>query len=73
MSNREIEEKDWENLRIQLKVLVDVYCEMNDDIYKIKDLLKKLVKYVKNLEKDPNGRKGYLPKKKKTEDTSSAP
>lgn len=38
----EISNEDWNNLRCQLKVLVDIYCELNDDIFKIKQLLKKI-------------------------------
>lgn len=37
-------EEDWQNLRMQLKVLVDIYCELNGDVYKIKELLKKITK-----------------------------
>lgn len=60
--SRKMNDEDWQNLRLQLKALVDVYCEMNDDIYKIKDLLKKIVKYIKTSEKKVLGRKLYLPK-----------
>lgn len=42
----ELTEKDWQNLRMQLKTLVDIYCDLNDDVYKIKDLLKKIVKHL---------------------------
>ncbi len=55
-------EQDWENLRLQLKTLVDVYCDVNNDIFAIKQLMKKLVKYVKE-SKDLEGRKRTLPKK----------
>lgn len=37
-------EKDWENLRSQLRVLVDIYCDANEEILKIKMLLKRIVK-----------------------------
>ena len=56
-------EQDWQNLRLQLKTLVDVYCDVNNDIFAIKELMKKLVKYVKE-SKENVGRKQFLPKKK---------
>lgn len=39
-------EEDWQNLRLQLKTLVDIYCEMNDDILKIKTSIKSIVKHL---------------------------
>lgn len=39
-----ISEQDWENLRLQLKTLVDIYCDLNEDTYQIKHLMKKVVK-----------------------------
>jgi hypothetical protein len=37
-------EQDWQNLRLQLKTLVDIYCKQNDEMMIIKDSLKKMVK-----------------------------
>jgi hypothetical protein len=44
-------ETDWQNLRAQLKVLVDVYCEMNNDVMSIKASLRSLVKILRKQEK----------------------
>jgi hypothetical protein len=41
-----ISEQDWQNVIKQLRTLVDIYCDLNEDTYQIKELLKKLVKGV---------------------------
>jgi len=43
---------DWENLRKQLRVLVDIYCEMNNDVIKIKSSLKSIVKHLRGLDNE---------------------
>lgn len=43
--------EDWENLRKQLRVLVDIYCEMNDEILRIKTALRSLVKELRKKSK----------------------
>lgn len=46
-----LSESDWQNLRNQLRTLVDIYCDLNEDTRKIKDLLKKIVKTMCTKEK----------------------
>lgn len=46
-----LSEEDWQNLRLQLKTLVDVYCEMNNDIVHIKTSLKAIVKHLRKQDK----------------------
>lgn len=56
-------EEDWQNLRLQLRTLVDVYCELNNDVVKIKDLLKKIVKHLCKKEKACSSKIKISPKK----------
>jgi hypothetical protein len=43
--------EDWQNLRLQLKTLVDIYCELNNDVVQIKTSLKSIVKYLRKQER----------------------
>jgi hypothetical protein len=43
-------EESWQNLRLQLKTLVDIYCDMNDDIIRIKTSLKSIIKHLHKTE-----------------------
>lgn len=55
-------EESWQNLKAQLRVMIDIYCEMNEEVFKIKSLLKKIVKHLA---------KNYQPEEKKCKTTNS--
>ena len=57
-------EQDWQNLRLQLRTLVDIYCEMNNDIVKIKTSLKAIVKFLRKQDKEWNTKKSSKDTKK---------
>lgn len=63
-ANAKMTEEDWQNLRLQLRTLVDVYCELNNDVVKIKDLLKKIVKVLCKKEKSCAVKKKEKPAKR---------
>lgn len=49
----DMKKEDWENLRKQLRVLVDVYCEMNDHYLEIEKNLKYHTALIKELHNKP--------------------
>jgi hypothetical protein len=42
-------EEDWQNLRLQLRTLVDIYCKMNDEIVAMKMSMKAMIKHLQNV------------------------
>ncbi len=42
---------EWENLRLQLRVMIDIYKDMNNDIVAVKTSLKSIVKHLRSSQK----------------------
>lgn len=60
----EMTQQDWENIRLQLRTLVDIYCEMNNDIVKIKDVLKAMARAMSKRKKKKSPKKKLASKPK---------
>jgi hypothetical protein len=57
MTIANISEEDWGNVLKQMRTLVDVYCELNEDTFEIKELLKKIVKVLRSDKRKSTKRK----------------